>query len=78
MKLGMSHYNFPYLPNLSEIKFDHHFVSSLKPHKPSATAMDPRSQDPTTRLKNVVEFANSFKIDNRIPIQRWNQFTSIK
>jgi len=33
--------------------------------------MDPRSQDPTTRLKNVVEFANSFKIDNRIPIQRY-------
>ena len=32
--------------------------------------MEPHAQDPSTRLQNVVEFANSFKIDNRIPIRR--------
>jgi len=33
--------------------------------------MDPRSQDPSTRLKNLVEFANSCKVESRIPIQRY-------
>jgi len=33
--------------------------------------MEPHAQDPSTRLQNVVEFANSFKIDNRIPIRRY-------
>jgi hypothetical protein len=32
--------------------------------------MDPRSQDPATRLRALTNFAGSIKLESRIPIQR--------